>query len=62
MAESRTTGAERAAAPDGVRARRRRADAEQNYARIVETAAQLLKEDPDAGLDAIAAAVSTMRA
>ena len=62
MAESRTTGAERAAAPDGVRARRRRADAEQNYARIVETAAQLLKEDPDAGLDAIAAAAGLGRA
>jgi len=62
MAESRTTGAERAGAPDGARARRRRADAEQNYARIVETAAQLLKEDPDAGLDAIAAAAGLGRA
>ena len=43
-------------------ARRRRADAEQNYGRIVETAARLLKEDPDASLDAIAAGAGLGRA
>jgi serine phosphatase RsbU (regulator of sigma subunit) len=51
MEESGTTGA-----------RRRRSDAEQNYAHIVETAVRLLKEDPDVGLDAIAASAGLGRA
>jgi serine phosphatase RsbU (regulator of sigma subunit) len=62
MADSKTTGARRARPLDGPSARRRRADAEQNYGRIVESAARLLKEDPDASLDAIAAAAGIGRA
>jgi serine phosphatase RsbU (regulator of sigma subunit) len=62
MADSRTTGARHAEPPDGASARRRRADAEQNYGRIVESAARLLKEDPDVSLDAIAAAAGLGRA
>jgi serine phosphatase RsbU (regulator of sigma subunit) len=44
------------------RVRRRRADAEQNYSRIVETAVTLLRSDPDVSLDAIAAAAGLGRA
>src|SRR5689334_11699870 len=62
MAKSGTTNAEGPDAPHAAGARRRRADAEQNYARIVETAARLLEENPDAGLDAIAAAAGLGRA
>jgi serine phosphatase RsbU (regulator of sigma subunit) len=43
-------------------ARHRRADAERNYSRIVETAVRLLQADPDVGLDAIAAAAGVGRA
>jgi serine phosphatase RsbU (regulator of sigma subunit) len=62
MADSKTMGARDARPPDGAGARRRRADAEQNYGRIVETAARLLSEDPDVSLDAIAAAAGVGRA
>ena len=62
MADSRTTDTRAVASPDGIRARRRRTDAEQNYGRIVESAARLLKEDPDVSLDAIAAAAGLGRA
>lgn len=44
------------------RARRRRADAEQNYARIVDAAVRALEVDPDATLDGIAAAAGLGRA
>jgi serine phosphatase RsbU (regulator of sigma subunit) len=43
-------------------ARRRRADAEQNYARIVEAAVRLLKEAPDVSIDQVAAAAGVGRA
>jgi serine phosphatase RsbU (regulator of sigma subunit) len=62
MADPKTTGARPARPLDGTSARRRRADAEQNYGRIVESAARLLKEDPDASLDAISAAAGLGRA
>jgi serine phosphatase RsbU (regulator of sigma subunit) len=62
MADSKRTDARPARPSDGAIARRRRADAEQNYGRIVESAAQLLEEDPDASLDAIAAAAGLGRA
>jgi serine phosphatase RsbU (regulator of sigma subunit) len=51
-----------ASEPEPTTARRRRADAEQNYGRIVEAAVRLLREDPDVGLDAIATAAGVGRA
>src|SRR4051794_30910678 len=62
MEESETPGARSLGPPGGPGARRRRSDAEQNYAHIVETAVRLLKEDPDVGLDAIAASAGLGRA
>ena len=62
MAEPGTMGAGHAESPDGASGRHRRADAERNYARIVETAVRLLDQDPDASLDAIAAAAGVGRA
>lgn len=50
-------------AQDGeTRGRRRRADAESNYTRIVTVAGELLQLDPDASVDEIAAAASVSRA
>jgi serine phosphatase RsbU (regulator of sigma subunit) len=62
MADSKTTGPRPVRTSDGTSARRRRADAEQNYGRIVESAARLLRQDPDVTLDAIAAAAGLGRA
>lgn len=42
--------------------RRRRADAEQNYGRIVEAAVRLLKDAPDVSIDEVAAAAGLGRA
>src|SRR3712207_1628804 len=42
--------------------RRRRADAESNYARIIEVAGELLQLDPDTSVDEIAAAAGVSRA
>ncbi len=61
MAGSKTAGAQPRGS-DGTGTRRRRADAEQNYGRIVESAVRLLKQDPDVTLDAIAAAAGLGRA
>jgi serine phosphatase RsbU (regulator of sigma subunit) len=49
--------------PPGDRAdgRRRRADAEQNLARIIQAAADVLQADPEAGLEEIAAAAGVSR-
>jgi serine phosphatase RsbU (regulator of sigma subunit) len=61
MSEAKTDNEPRRT-PDGMSARRRRADAEQNYGRIVETAVRILKDDPAASLDVIAAAAGLGRA
>jgi serine phosphatase RsbU (regulator of sigma subunit) len=61
-AESGSTDAGRAVLQDGDVVRRRRSDAEQNYARIVEAAVRLLTEDPAVSLDAIADAAGVGRA
>jgi serine phosphatase RsbU (regulator of sigma subunit) len=46
----------------GFTARRRRSDAEQNFSRIVESAARLLRDDPEASIDDVAAAAGVSRA
>jgi serine phosphatase RsbU (regulator of sigma subunit) len=62
MADSKATRARPAQSSDGASARHRRADAEQNYGRIVECAARLLEDDPDVSLDDIAAEAGVGRA
>jgi serine phosphatase RsbU (regulator of sigma subunit) len=47
---------------EGLKVRRRRADAEQNFSRIVETAVRLLKTDPRASVEQIADASGVSRA
>lgn len=47
---------------EGLRARRRRADAEQNFSRIIEAAVELLARHPGASVEQIAAAAGVGRA
>ncbi|MGI8713713.1 MAG: SpoIIE family protein phosphatase [Solirubrobacteraceae bacterium] len=49
-------------ARDGLSARRRRSDAEQNYSRLVDAAVQLLERSPSPSIDQIAAAAGLGRA
>jgi len=49
-------------AGDGLGARRRRADAEQNFSRIIEATVELMQRDPAPGIDQIAAAANLGRA